>query len=53
MILCFLLAQGYRALNHTSFFDLFRLENNQIVEHRDTTETQVLRYEWRNINGKL
>jgi predicted SnoaL-like aldol condensation-catalyzing enzyme len=38
---------------HTSFFDLFRVENAKIVEHWDTIETIPPRAEWKNENGKL
>jgi predicted SnoaL-like aldol condensation-catalyzing enzyme len=57
-----LLAQGNFVLSvcegvlnerHTSFYDLYRLENEMIVEHWDTTETVPARSEWNNDNGKF
>ncbi|MFT6633382.1 MAG: putative SnoaL-like aldol condensation-catalyzing enzyme [Bacteriovoracaceae bacterium] len=38
---------------HSSFYDLFRLENHKIVEHRDTTEKVAPKSEWKNNNGKF
>ena len=38
---------------HTSFYDLFRIENEKIVEHWDTTEAVPPRAEWKNNNGKF
>lgn len=38
---------------HTSFFDLFRVEADRIVEHWDTVETVPPRAEWLNDNGKF
>lgn len=45
--------EGYRDSVHTSFYDLFRVENSKIVEHWDTTETVVPQSEWKNNNGKF
>lgn len=45
--------EGYREGVHTSFYDLFRLEDSIIVEHWDTTEKVVPRNEWNNDNGKF
>jgi predicted SnoaL-like aldol condensation-catalyzing enzyme len=42
----------YRGV-HSAFYDLFRLENGQVVEHWDTTEKIVPRKEWKNENGKF
>ncbi|MDD1793035.1 hypothetical protein L4D06_02905 [Enterovibrio makurazakiensis] len=45
--------EGFRAGEHTAFYDLFRLENGKIVEHWDTVETVPPRKEWNNDNGKF
>lgn len=38
---------------HTSFYDLFRLANNKVVEHWDTTEKIAPQSEWKNNNDKF
>ncbi len=38
---------------HTSFYDIFRLENNKVVEHWDITEKIANKCEWKNNNGKF
>jgi len=38
---------------HSSFFDLFRVSNDKLVEHWDTTEAVPPRSEWKNDNGKF
>jgi predicted SnoaL-like aldol condensation-catalyzing enzyme len=38
---------------HSSFFDLFRIAHDKIVEHWDTTEAIPPRSEWKNDNGKF
>lgn len=45
--------EGSKEGAHTSFFDLFRVANGQIVEHWDTHETMLPREEWKNENGKF
>ena len=45
--------EGFRGGLHTSFYDLFRIENGIIVEHWDTTETVPPPSEWKNENGKF
>lgn len=37
----------------TSFYDLFRLENGQIVEHWDVIEPILPKEKWKNSNGKF
>ena len=38
---------------HTSFYDLFRIQNGKIVEHWDTTEKVPDKDQWKNNNGKF
>lgn len=38
---------------HTAFYDLFRLENGQIVEHWDVITPIPAKSEWKNDNGKF
>lgn len=38
---------------HSSFYDLFRLENGKVVEHWDTLEKIPPKSEWQNDNGKF
>jgi len=38
---------------HTAFYDLFRLENGQIVEHWDVISPIPPQSEWKNNNGKF
>jgi len=45
--------EGFRGDAHTSFYDLFRIENGMVVEHWDTTETVPPPSEWKNENGKF
>ena len=46
-------SEGYVGTTHSSFFDLFRVENDKIVEHWDTTEAIPSISEWKNDNGKF
>lgn len=45
--------EGYANDIPSSFFDLYRLKDGQIVEHWDTTEAIPPRSEWKNNNGKF
>jgi len=38
---------------HTSYYDLFRVENGKIAEHWDVVETILPQSEWQNDNGKF
>ena len=38
---------------HVAFYDLFRVEDNQIVEHWDVIQPIPARSEWKNDNGKF
>lgn len=46
-------SEGMFAGKETSFYDLFRIENDKIVEHWDVIETIIPKSEWRNNNGKF
>ena len=45
--------EGYANQTLSSFFDLYRLKDGEIVEHWDTTEAIPHRNEWKNSNGKF
>ena len=46
-------SEGQFMNNHTSFYDLFRIEGGKIVEHWDAIETIPPSSEWKNQNGKF
>jgi predicted SnoaL-like aldol condensation-catalyzing enzyme len=46
-------SEGSFGGRHTSFYDLFRVENGRIAEHWDTLETIAPRDQWKNSNGKF
>lgn len=46
-------SEGSFAGRHTSFYDLFRVENGKIAEHWDTVESIPPRAQWKNGNGKF
>jgi predicted SnoaL-like aldol condensation-catalyzing enzyme len=46
-------SEGRFAGKHTSFYDLFRVENGKVAEHWDTIETIPPRDQWKNDNGKF
>ena len=37
----------------TSFYDLWRVENGKVTEHRDVMETIAAKDTWQNQNGKF
>lgn len=45
--------EGYALQVHTSFFDLYRLKDEKIVEHWGTTEAIPPKSQWKNDNGKF
>jgi len=45
-------SEGSFAGAHTSYYDLFRVENNKIAEHWDVMEKIPVMTEWKNTNGK-
>lgn len=47
------ISEGEFAGNHTSFYDLFRVENGKIAEHWDVIETIAAEDTWKNQNGKF
>jgi predicted SnoaL-like aldol condensation-catalyzing enzyme len=46
-------SEGQFAGRHSSFYDLFRVENGKIAEHWDTIESIPERRDWKNDNGKF
>jgi len=46
-------SEGQFAGKHTSFYDLWRVENGKIAEHWDTVESIPGKGEWKNSNGKF
>lgn len=46
-------SEGTFGGKHTSFYDLFRVENDKIAEHWDVIETIAPEAEWKNNNGKF
>ncbi|MGF1759595.1 hypothetical protein L4D76_16960 [Photobacterium sagamiensis] len=47
------ISEGEFLKQHVAFYDLFRLENDMIVEHWDTIETIPAQSDWKNTNGKF
>ena len=48
------LSEGkFRKGEHVAYYDLFRIENNQIVEHWDVIQPIPTKSEWKNTNGKF
>jgi predicted SnoaL-like aldol condensation-catalyzing enzyme len=46
-------SEGHLGGRHSSFYDLFRLENGKVAEHWDTIEAIPARSNWKNNNGKF
>jgi predicted SnoaL-like aldol condensation-catalyzing enzyme len=46
-------SEGHLAGKHSSFYDLFRVENGKIAEHWDTIEEIPAKENWKNDNGKF
>jgi predicted SnoaL-like aldol condensation-catalyzing enzyme len=46
-------SEGSFGGKHTSFYDLFRVENGKIAEHWDTIEEIPAKEQWKNNNGKF
>lgn len=46
-------SEGYFGVDYDSFYDLFRVENDKIVEHWDVIEPITSRLIWNNDNGKF
>ncbi|WP_299551605.1 nuclear transport factor 2 family protein [Seonamhaeicola sp.] len=46
-------SEGKFAGKHTSFYDLFRIEDGKIAEHWDVIEAILDESEWKNTNGKF
>lgn len=48
-----IVSEGAFGENHTSFYDLFRVEKGKIAEHWDVIETIAEKISWKNSNGKF
>ena len=46
-------SEGSFGGTHTSYYDLFRVENGKIAEHWDVMETIADKSTWQNQNGKF
>jgi predicted SnoaL-like aldol condensation-catalyzing enzyme len=46
-------SEGHLAGKHSSFYDLFRVENEKIAEHWDVIEPIEAKESWKNNNGKF
>lgn len=47
------ISEGQFLNKHVAFYDLFRVENDKIVEHWDTIESIPAKSDWKNSNGKF
>jgi predicted SnoaL-like aldol condensation-catalyzing enzyme len=50
---CLAVSEGYRDGVHTSFYDLYRVADQKLVEHWDTVEAVPPKSGWKNNNGKF
>ncbi|SFF01786.1 Predicted SnoaL-like aldol condensation-catalyzing enzyme [Chitinophaga sp. CF118] len=48
-----IVSEGHLGGKHSSFYDLFRVENGKIAEHWDTIEEIPAKAQWKNSNGKF
>ncbi|WP_193361701.1 nuclear transport factor 2 family protein [Flavobacterium sp. CF136] len=46
-------SEGSFGGQHTSFYNLFRVENGKIAEYWDVIETIAPKESWKNNNGKF
>lgn len=46
-------SEGHLGGKHSSFYDLFRVEDGKIAEHWDTIEEIPAKAQWKNDNGKF
>jgi predicted SnoaL-like aldol condensation-catalyzing enzyme len=47
------ISEGTFMNQHVAFYDLFRVENNKLVEHWDAIQNIPAQNEWKNTNGKF
>lgn len=47
------ICEGYLGDAHTSFYDMFRIENGKVAEHWDVVATIPAKSDWQNNNGKF
>jgi predicted SnoaL-like aldol condensation-catalyzing enzyme len=46
-------SEGHFGKDHSTFYDLFRVENGKIAEHWDVIEPMTPKENWKNNNGKF
>lgn len=47
------ISEGEFMKKHVAFYDLFRVENDMIIEHWDTIQEIPAKADWKNTNGKF